>query len=100
MRKLVAAALSTIAILALSSSAVFANDCYLVNKPVGAGVHADGQGVFYTFDGLDFFNPPASAQGLPDTDFGKALPEGARSSGPGDGCGYGIDSYETCVLGE
>jgi hypothetical protein len=101
MRKLVSAALSAFAILAISAGATFAADCYLANKPVGAGaMNDDGHGAFFTFEGIDFFVLPDSAQGLDDTAFGKALPDGARGSGPGDGCGYGVDSYETCVLGE
>lgn len=98
MRKIMSAACSAIAILAISAGSAFATDCYVAQKPVGAG--ANGHGVFITYDGIDFFELPGSAKGLPDTDFGKALPEGARSSGPGDGCGYGVDSYEVCVLGE
>lgn len=104
MRKLVAATISSIGILALTAGAALANDCYLANKPIGAGAFEDGRGAFRTFDlgslgTFDFFDPPASGSGLDDEPFGKALPEGARSSGPGDGCGYGVDSFETCVLG-
>lgn len=100
MRKLMSAACSAVAILALSAGSTFAADCYLAQKPVGAGaVNDNGHGAFFTFEGIDFFVLPGQAVGLDDTDFGKALPEGSRNSGPGDGCGYGVDSYEACVLG-
>lgn len=101
MKRFVRAALSAVAILALSAGATFAADCYVVSKPVGAGaVNDNGHGAFFTFEGIDFFVLPDAARGLDDTTFGKALPEGARNSGPGDGCGFGVDSFETCVLGE
>lgn len=104
MRKLLTAAISSVAILALTAGAALANDCYLPNKPIGAGAFDDGRGAFRTFDlgslgTFDFFDPPASGNGHDDEAFGKALPEGARNSGPGDGCGYGVDSFEVCVLG-
>lgn len=99
MRKLIRAALVAVAILGISAGQALAADCYVANKPVGAGaVNDDGHGAFFTFGDIDFFVLPASGQGLDDTAFGKALPEGARSSGPGDGCGYGVDSFETCIL--
>lgn len=103
MRKLLRATFVAIAILAVSATTAFANDCYVANKPIGAGAFDDGRGAFRTFDlgplgTFDFFNPPNSA-GMVDEAFGPALPEGARNSGPGDGCGYGVDSFETCVLG-
>jgi hypothetical protein len=101
MRKLLSAAVAAAAILAVSAGGTLAADCYVAAKRMGAGaMNDDGHGVFLTFAGIDFFVLPAQAQGMDDTDFGKALPQGARNSGPGDGCGYGIDSFETCVLGE
>lgn len=101
MRKLLRAAVVAVAMLALSTAPALAADCYVADKPVGAGaVNDDGHGAFFTFEGIDFFVLPSSGEGLEDTEFGKALPEGARNSGPGDGCGYGVDSFETCVLGE
>jgi hypothetical protein len=101
MRKFLAAAVTSIGVLALAAGAALANDCYVAKKPVGAGaINDDGHGAFVTFAGIDFFALPASGVGLVDTPFGAALPDGARSSGPGDGCGYGVDSFETCVLGE
>lgn len=104
MRKLFAAVVSSVAILALTAGATLANDCYLANKPIGAGAFDDGRGAFRTFDlgglgTIDFFDPPASGQGHVPTAFGPALPEGARLSGPGDGCGQGVDGFEACVLG-
>lgn len=101
MRKLIRATFVAMAILAVSASTALANDCYVANKPIGAGaINDDGHGIFFTFEGIDFFALPESGHGLDDTLFGKALPAGARSSGPGDGCGYGVDSFETCILGE
>lgn len=101
MRKVLNAAIASVAVLALSAGVALGADCYVADKPVGAGaVNEDGHGAFVTFDGIDFFVLPESGVGLDDTAFGKALPEGARSSGPGDGCGYGVDSFEACVLGD
>lgn len=92
MRRPTTIALATGAFLIMSAGSAFAADCYVANKPTGAGT----EGVFTTFHGTDFFYPLPDAPGLPDAHFGNALPDGARSSGPGDGCGYGIDSAELC----
>lgn len=92
-RRAVLTLTAAVSAVVMSAGAAFAADCYVANKPTGPGQ----QGIFTDFGGTDFFYELPDAEGLDDAHYGKALPEGARGSGPGDGCGYGIDSYEACL---